>query len=83
MTFRLIDITKPIKFVDDRNKGVEYICDNIKFHDNDMCLCYSNQFNEDTASAGLKHHDSGMILFNIHTGQVANSALSFYYAENY
>ncbi len=82
MIFRLIDLTKPISFYDDRSKGVDYFCDRIVYKDNDMCLCYCKQFDEDMTVEGLSSHDTGMILFNIHTGQVINSRLDSYIAQN-
>ena len=82
MIFRLIDTSKPITFYDDRSKQKDYSCDQIIYQNNDMCLCYSNEFDEDMAVEGLTSHDSGMILFNIHTGQVINHKLYSYIAQN-
>lgn len=68
----MIDTTKPVRFLDDRNKVKDAVAlKRVLFQNHRVCLCLTDD------------DEVGEVLFQLSDGQVLTDNLAFWYAENH
>ncbi len=92
-----IDLTKPVAFYDDRNKGdIDFLMTEILYQDNKICLCKAvpiarpnSELADELDDAEDKDHGNwwneigkSVILFDIKTGEAKHTDFEDWYATN-